>query len=136
MFNTIAIDWGSVRVGIAFGSTDTGLVIPYTKNCLNQNVFEVLSCEIANRKIDTLVIGIPTNFQLQPTATSSKILEFVEQLKTKFPNCQIHTINERFTTQKAQNQANSYGLKLMKDELNHQSACEIFNLFLNQNAKN
>jgi putative holliday junction resolvase len=129
MFDTIAIDWGSLRTGLAFASSTTGLVIPHLQECLTPNLLDILKKEIKERKIQLLVIGIPTNFHWQPTETGLKILDFIEELRTIFVDIKIETVNERGTTQAAQNLSLNHGRKLAKDELNHQAACQIFELY-------
>jgi putative transcription antitermination factor YqgF len=137
MFDTIAIDWGSVRVGLAIASMQTGLTLPYQKECPNQKFFEILEEEINSRKIKFLVIGIPTNFYFEPTETTQKIQEVIKIIQNKFENIEVITVNERNTTQSVQQLNQSFGQKMTKSQINHQSACNIFELYyLQRNAKN
>ena len=62
MFDFLAIDWGSKRTGLAFGSSLTQLVLPYNKPLLTIEVYSVLEEQIKLKKIQFLVIGKPTNF--------------------------------------------------------------------------
>ncbi len=132
MFDTIAIDWGSIRTGLALANSTTGLALPYPKECLTPNLLLILKKEIDERKIKLLVIGIPTNFKWQPTEIGLKIIEFIKELKNSFGQIKIETVNERGTTQAAQNLSLNNGHKLTKDELNHQAACQIFELYYSQ----
>ena len=129
MFDILTIDWGSVRFGMAFGSTQMGLVVPCQYNCYNKEIWEVIDREITTRKIQTILVGMPMTRQLKPTEVTLKVVEFVETLKTKYkvkyPQLKIETINERNTTQKALSKIR----ELTKHGINHNSAVEICNLY-------
>lgn len=123
MFDFIAIDWGSVRTGLAFGSSLTGLVIPYTKELMTKNLLEILDVEIKSRRIITLVVGKPTNFKLQNTQVTEKILKFTEALKAQYPKMNLIMVNENNTSKAG---------KDLKDKhlINHNAAAEIGTRYL------
>ncbi len=122
MFNHLAIDWGLFRSGLAFGNPVTGLVIPYNQDLATDNLLQILDKEIQSRGIQTIVLGIPTNFRLQKTEITDKVEEFKNTLIKTFPNLKVKTINERGTTKQA---INSHQLKKNKSQINHLSAASI-----------
>jgi putative holliday junction resolvase len=126
MFDIIAIDWGSVRFGMAFGSSLTGLVIPCQNDCYTKSIFETIGEEIKNKKITKILVGMPLTRQLKPTEVTLKVQDFILELKTRF-DLEILTINERNTTQMALSRVDN--LK-NKHSINHNSAMEICRLHL------
>ncbi len=83
MFDILAIDWGSLRIGMAFGNAKTGLVLPFSKVLNWQNFWQILQIEIKTRQIEKIIVGMPTNFALGKTETGLKIEEFVKELRKK-----------------------------------------------------
>lgn len=133
MFDILAIDWGSVRFGMAFGSNESGLIIPCTYDCFEIEIWEILEREIEYRKIKIIILGMPMTRHLRDTEVSLKVKDFLELLKVKFPSIEIKTINERNTTSKALNKIHAKPIKnktVTKHGINHNSAVEILNLWL------
>lgn len=133
MFDILAIDWGSVRFGMAFGSLDTALIIPCVYDCYEKQIWEILQKEINERKIKIIIVGMPMTRQLKDTEVSLNVKNFLKEAKQKFPQVQIESINERNTTQRALNKILSQPTKnkqTSKHGINHNSACEILNLYL------
>ena len=133
MFDILAIDWGSVRFGMAFGSSELGLVLPCTYDCFEKQIWSILEEETVARKTKTIILGMPMTRQLRDTEVSLQVKDFLEQLKLKFPNINIQTINERNTTTKALDKILFKPTKnkvVSKHGINHNSALEILNLWL------
>jgi putative transcription antitermination factor YqgF len=133
MFDILAIDWGSIRFGMAFGSSEMGLVIPCTYDCFEKEIWQILEKETTERKIQILVLGMPMTRQLKDTEVSLKVKHFLTELKLKLPEIQIETINERNTTAKAMVKILDKPTKnktVSKHGINHNSAVEILNLWL------
>jgi len=106
MFDLLVIDWGSKRVGLAFGSSDTELVIPYNNKCSANNALSIIQYEIEKRGIKKIIIGWPTNFQGGSTRVTKKIEEFVIDLKEHFPTLPIYTYDERNSSKHAKTTTN------------------------------
>ena len=128
MFDILTIDWGSVRFGMAFGSSNMGLVVPCQYDCYHKDIWDVIAREISTRNIKIVLVGMPMTRQLKPTEVTIKVVEFVEILRLKYPQLKIETINERNTTQKALSKTR----ELTKHGINHNSAVEICNLYLSK----
>lgn len=136
MFDILAIDWGSVRFGMAFGTRCNGLILPCNYDCETKNLWQIIEQEIQARKTQTIIIGMPMTRQLKDTEVSLKVKEFIIELKLKYPELVIQTINERNTTAKALDKILSKPIKnkvVSKHGINHNSAVEILNLWLASN---
>jgi putative transcription antitermination factor YqgF len=132
MFTHIAIDWGSVSIGLAVGDSSSGLIIALKDQYTPKNIWEVLNIELHNRpQISTIIVGIPTSFHGKETIVSKHVRDFCDTLKEKFPQFTIVTINERSTTQRS---VEKLAPKSPKHQIDNQAACEILeNYFLLQN---
>ncbi len=128
VFDVISVDWGSKRSGIAFGSTENGLVIPYSFKLLTKDIFVILTNEVNNRKTQQFIVGYPTTFFGEKTTISVYIEEFISELALAFPKIKITTVDERNSSKL------SRGLigKSEKHSINHQSACEILKWYLQE----
>ena len=122
MFDYLSIDWGLRRSGLAFGSQ--ALVMAYQKNLMTVDIWQTLDQEIAKRNTKIIVVGLPTNFFGKNTQISNLILEFVIELRVKYPNLQIETMEEKGSTKLSKKM-----LKIDKHDINHQSAVNILNWY-------
>lgn len=135
IYNIASLDWGSVRFGLAFGNTENKLVIPFNQICLNNDILLITSTELSKRKIETLVIGIPTNFHGKDTIITAKIQQFSKILQSHLPKLTIKYINERESTKQAKLKQHASN-KLDQHTLNHLAAAEILNYFLGEENRN
>jgi putative transcription antitermination factor YqgF len=122
----MGIDWGEVRFGLAFGSLDTGLIIPATFECFEKDIFSVVKKEVTERKIHTIVVGLPTNFQGHNTIVTEKINGFITELKNMYPSLNLVTINERSSTKDAKKALDN---DKNKHTINHQAAANILEYY-------
>lgn len=127
MFDILAIDWGSERFGLAFGSNSNRIVLACNYDCDTKEIWEILAREIEVRKIKMIIVGMPTTFDLKKTKVSLQIEEFIKELQQKF-GIEIIIVNERNSTKKALLK-NS---KLKTYNLNHQAAAEILESYFGE----
>jgi putative holliday junction resolvase len=132
MFTILAVDWGEKRCGLAFADPGTQLVLSYTQECFTKNIFEVLAAEIIQRKIKTVVVGIPTNFHGEKTIVTDKINSFIEQIRLDYPNIELVTINERSSTKDAKKSLDN---TKNKHSINHQAAAQILEYYFYKTKK-
>jgi putative holliday junction resolvase len=128
-FSHLAIDWGQKRSGLAFGDKTSGLIIPYQRELQTTNLLEVISEQIKQKNIQEIVIGLPTNFNFEPTLITIQIQEFIKILQKKIPQIDIKTINERNSTKQSKQ---ILGKIVNKHNLNHQSACQILSNYFDK----
>ncbi len=128
MFTHIAIDWGSVSMGLAVGDSATGLILPLQGEYNPKNILKVVENELKNRThISTIVVGIPTSFHGNFTSISTRIRDFINTLEQVFPSVAIVTVNERSTTQRS---VAKIGIDAPKHQIDNQAASEILENYL------
>lgn len=93
MFDFLAIDWGSLRIGLAFGNFESGLVLPFDGNLDWQNFWQILKIEIKKRQIQKIIVGMPTNWKFGKTETGFKIEEFMQKLRNNLEIWQLEPKN-------------------------------------------
>ena len=133
MFTILAVDWGEKRCGLAFADPATKLVLTYTQECFTKDIFEILASEIIQRKIKTVVIGIPTNFHGASTIVTDKINRFIDKIRIDYPNLEIVTINERSSTKDAKKSLEN---TKNKHSINHQAAAQILEYYFYNQSRN
>jgi putative holliday junction resolvase len=127
MFDILAIDWGSKRFGLSFGSASTGLIISCDYDCFTKDIWQILQKEIQSKKPSLIIIGIPTTFDLRPTEVTFAIEEFADLFVSKYPNLQVIKLNERQSTKIAKSSLQN---PISKHHLNHQASSNILKFYL------
>lgn len=110
MFDILGIDWGEKKCGLAFGNSLTHLVIPSLKHNQTDKIIDTITKILKEKKIKTIVIGIPTNFYQKNTLITENIYSFGNTLK-KITNIKIVYINENNTTKNIKDSKKNYLLK-------------------------
>ena len=102
--NIIAIDYGEKRIGIAKGSDETKMALPFCiiENKSNDFVLSEILKIIKNEDIGLLIIGLPLGLSGKNTNQTNIITSFVSLLE-KETGIPILTIDERFTSRGANN---------------------------------
>lgn len=126
MFDTLIIDWGSKRTGLAYLSSSLGVVIPFEKECHSNTIFKTIEEIIIKKNITRIVIGRPTNFSWQDTNISHETDKFSEELSNLYPSIKIIRVNENSSSKFA----TDMGLK-NKHSINHAAAVKIGEYYLN-----
>jgi len=100
----IGIDYGQKNIGLSWGSTDLGLVIPL-EPILNfktfKQVFEQIKTVIEEKGCDAIVIGLPLHMDGNEGKRVNEVKSFAEVLK-KHTSKDIYFQDERLSTQTAQ----------------------------------
>lgn len=92
----LGIDWGTKRIGLALGNTETKLASPF----MSVNSAEVLGDIIKKEGINRLVVGMPYHTNSKEIALNSQFQAFVEALEANF-GLPVTKIDERFSSQLA-----------------------------------
>lgn len=100
MSQVVAIDYGKVRCGIA-ATDDMQLIASALTTVETKNIFSFLEKYFSENKVETLVIGLPTDLKGNLSEIETDILKFIEKVKELFPEVQIHRFDERFTSKMA-----------------------------------
>jgi putative Holliday junction resolvase len=100
MGRIIGIDYGTKRIGLAV--TDPLQIFASPLNTVNSKDFDDFLLEyLKKEEVDAFVIGYPVQMNNLPSESVRFINPFVKKLKKKFPEKQIHLVDERFTSQMA-----------------------------------
>ena len=100
MSQVVAIDYGKVRCGIA-ATDDMQLIASALTTVETKNIFSFLEKYFSENKVETLVIGLPTDLMGNLSEIETDILKFIEKVKELFPEVEIHRFDERFTSKMA-----------------------------------
>ena len=81
--NVLGIDHGTKRVGLAVGSTETGIAAPLKVIAHRGDtaLIEDLKAVIAGEKIDQVVVGLPLSTEGGPTAQADVAQAFAAKLE-------------------------------------------------------
>ncbi|MCL2207976.1 MAG: Holliday junction resolvase RuvX [Fibromonadales bacterium] len=100
--NYLAIDYGERRTGIAFASSDVGIAFPReTIDRKEKDLWTELERLIKENAITDFVLGMPIHPNNHPDSKQKKVEEFAAELKQKFPQINMHTQDESYSTQDA-----------------------------------
>jgi putative Holliday junction resolvase len=115
----LGIDYGSKRVGLALGDTESCLASPW--GVIPNEGFDRLAdriSEIADRdEAELIVVGIPRPLS-DPEAKNQQVrevMEFVDVLRTA--GISVQTADEALTSKLAATQAREAGIKEKRDDL-------------------
>jgi putative Holliday junction resolvase len=100
MSQVVAIDYGKMRCGIA-ATDDMQLIASALTTVETKNIFSFLEKYFSENKVETLVIGLPTDLKGNLSEIETDILKFIEKVKELFPEVEIHRFDERFTSKMA-----------------------------------
>lgn len=92
----LALDYGTVRIGVAFADTETNVAVPIvTLNA--KEAFKELKRIIAHREVDALVVGLPVTLAGEEGETAQAARAFGKRFaeETGLP---VHFFDERFTS--------------------------------------
>lgn len=135
MGRIIAIDYGAKRCGLAW--TDP---LQISCNPLDTIAPEVLEDEVHklvnSDLVSDIVIGLPTHADGTLTQIGPKIKELKASLQSRYPNIEVHLVDESFTSQRASQLMVSLGTKKKKrrekGSLDKMSAVIILKDFLDR----
>ncbi|MFH1427546.1 MAG: Holliday junction resolvase RuvX [Patescibacteria group bacterium] len=101
----LGIDWGSKRIGLAIGHSETGLATPYKVVGNMREIVDIIKSE----EINEVIIGEPLKMENSKMKVQLEFLNFLSDLKRKI-NIPVITFDERLTSKSAD--------KLSKDKKN------------------
>ncbi len=104
--NVIALDVGSIRVGVALARPEVRVPVPLaTLDRQNQNFWTQLSAYVTSNDVGTVVIGLPRGLDGQETAQTRATLDFADQFRKQL-DIPIVWQDEALTSVVAESQAN------------------------------
>ncbi len=100
MARIIAIDYGLKRTGLAV--TDPMQIIATALDTVpTADIFTYLKTYFAREEVESIVVGMPTNLQGNPTDSTAAVEQFAKSIQKKYPHIPFHFHDERFTSKMA-----------------------------------
>ena len=112
MGRTLALDFGSKRIGVAL-SDPTGLLgSPLTTVIRTnpRNDFKAILDLVTKHEIETIVVGLPVSLNGTIGPQAQKTLDFCDELR-KITAVPIKTLNEQYTSAEAERRIRQLGGK-------------------------
>jgi len=101
MGRILAIDYGTRRCGIAV--TDPLQIIASGLTTVSSSdLFSFLGKYMAEEEVEAIVVGYPLELDGSPTRITHLVKGLIRQLKKRFPDVRIETMDERYTSAEAQ----------------------------------
>lgn len=98
----LGIDYGTRRVGLAVGDTESRLAVPFEVFNVGSNFWEQLTALVKKETIDEMVVGMPLS--LRDGGEGGEMVaaarSFIADLRVRIP-LPIHEVDERFSTDMA-----------------------------------
>ncbi len=108
----LALDYGTKRTGVAV-SDPTKTIAGALDTIPTHTIKEWLRKYIAQNNVDTIVIGLPTQMNGQPSETSHAADKLAQWAQKEFPEITMARCDERFTSKLAHQTMIDGGLKKM-----------------------
>lgn len=98
----LGIDFGTKRTGVAISDEQGKVaVVKETIRAASQmQVIERIKKIVNDEVIDTVVVGLPTNLDNEPTEMTDTVQRFVDKLRSHIA-VPVQTVDERLTTEMA-----------------------------------
>jgi len=113
MGRILAIDYGTKRCGIAV--TDPLQIIASGLTTVPASgLFSFLEKYVAEEEVEAIVVGYPLALDGGATRITHLVKGLVRQLRKRFPDLRIETIDERYTSVEAQELLLKTGLRQKK----------------------
>ena len=110
--NVLGIDYGEKRIGLSFGDA-LGLAVPIgaAVESSEDKRFTHIQTVIQERRIETLVVGMPYNMDGSSGFKAKEVEAFIEQLKAQF-HLPVSTVDERLTSHQVEQQLKGQNRKV------------------------
>lgn len=113
--NILAIDFGTQRIGLAVGSTESGIAFtrPALENCCS--VMDQLVQVMEQESIHQILLGLPLQKDGEPGSIDDALQAFASKLTQK-TNTPIEWVNEQFSSKLADRKLKSLSMAKKKRE--------------------
>ena len=135
----IAIDIGTVRIGMAIADPDTNIAMPLTTIHIrhSDDPYREIADIIAQHGSTRIVVGWPLELDGSEGAAIKRTKVFLQRLKAVAPNIKIARQDERLSSVAAENalQAMQTTGSQKKNKVDAIAASLILQMFLDKNCK-
>ncbi len=120
--NIIALDIGDATIGVARGNIVARIPEPLQPFANNAKFVDNLNQLLKDQNTKTVVIGIPRNMSGEETGQSSKIRDFVQELKQKTGDVKYVFVDESLSSNRADEYLKNNKINASQDSV---AACYI-----------
>lgn len=106
----LAVDYGTVRVGLAKSDPAGKVAIPLTTLGNDDALLKNLVALVVEEAAKVIYVGLPLNLKGEVTQSAKKVLDFAIELSEALPDTPVLMIDERFTSKTAGEQLQQAGL--------------------------
>lgn len=93
----LALDFGLKRIGVAVGSTDTGMAFPRDPIANDEHTFDHIGATVPNDRIGKILVGNPLKRDGAPGDIDEALRQFRAELKIRF-GIPVELVDERYTS--------------------------------------
>ena len=97
MSRILCFDYGTKRIGIAV-TDELKIIASPLVTCDASKIFNFVDQYISKHSIELFLVGMPLDLNGKPTDATNLTKSFITSLSKKFPNIDIDTYDERFTS--------------------------------------
>ena len=110
--NILGIDFGTKRVGLALGDTESASCVPWKvlEKPTTAALLQELVLIVKEEGIRTLVIGEPLALDGTRGKAAKNVDAFVSELQSLLPHIPTHLVDERFSSKLADQFTEQYGI--------------------------
>ncbi|MFK8105056.1 MAG: Holliday junction resolvase RuvX [Saprospiraceae bacterium] len=97
MARILGIDYGTKRVGIA-ASDPLQIIASGLDTVPTDSIYDFLQKYTAAEEVETIVVGEPMHLDGQPAQIAHLVVGFVRKIRKLFPDIEVVTRDERYTS--------------------------------------
>lgn len=133
----LGIDHGDARIGVA--ATDDFGILAHPVETIDRaktDPLERIPQIVAQRRIRTLVLGLPVRMDGSEGISAEKVRAFATKLQEKLPDLPLVFVDETLTTSAASGKLREAGRKAknQKSVIDQAAAVEILNLWMEESC--
>lgn len=104
----LGIDYGTKRIGVAIGDTDTKTAVPLCVVHSSQSAVHSIEKIVKEERVGLIVVGLPLTTEGQESKSSGLVREFIKELDA-LKGIKVELQDERFTTKEVERVMRGYG---------------------------
>ena len=97
MSRILCFDYGTKRIGIAV-TDELRIIASPLVTCDTYKIFNFVDQYISKHNIELFLVGMPLDLRGKPTDATKLTKSFISSLSKKYPNINVDTYDERFTS--------------------------------------
>ena len=106
----MAIDYGQKRTGIAV-TDPLQLIANRLETVATVDIWTFLDTYLSKESVERVLVGYPLKLNSQPSDALRYINPFIQRFRKRFPEMTVEQVDERFTSQLAQEAILAAGVK-------------------------